>query len=171
MYISRIINCQPYPPTCSLISIKHAHIQPAIHIQIHSYVTIYKHVPNMLINIVFCFAVLFPILRIKHELLNLVKNLLRYNKLDIPNDEVFLVDLPIIRFEDLQERRHREVEEMCFICSVNYERDDVVSQLSRCGHVFHTECVGKLIHRKQHDCPFCRSSFFSGHPSLPCKNF
>ncbi|GJT01546.1 hypothetical protein Tco_1065724 [Tanacetum coccineum] len=69
----------------------------------------------MLINIVFCFAVLFPILRIKHELINLVKNLLQYNKLDIHNKDVFLVDLPVIRFEDLQERRHREVEEMSFM--------------------------------------------------------
>ncbi|PWA67723.1 RING-H2 finger protein ATL18 [Artemisia annua] len=127
----------------------------------------------MFINILFCLAVLFPILRIKKELHIILKNLFQHNKLELHQheSEIFMLDLPIIRFEDLQERRHREVEEMCFICSVNYERDDVVSQLSRCGHVFHTECVGKLIHRKQHDCPFCRSSFFSGCPSVPCKNF
>ncbi|GJV14838.1 ALP1-like protein [Tanacetum coccineum] len=95
--------------------------------------------------------------------------LYKQNRLELHEHEsdIFMLDLPIIRFEDLQERRHREVEEMCFICSVNYERDDVVSQLNRCGHVFHTQCVGKLIHRKQHDCPFCRSSFFSGCPSVP----
>ncbi|GJT39855.1 hypothetical protein Tco_0939720 [Tanacetum coccineum] len=74
----------------------------------------------MLINILFCFAVIFPILRIKHELLNLLKNLFRYSKLDIHNEElVLLVDLPIIRFEDLQERRHREVEEMCFVMGIS----------------------------------------------------
>ncbi|PWA39944.1 RING-H2 finger protein ATL18 [Artemisia annua] len=90
-------------------------------------------------------------------------------KLNLQNEQVYLVDLPIIRFEDLQERTRREVEEMCFICSANYVSDDVVSQLSRCGHVFHSECVGKLIQRKQHDCPFCRSSFFSGSLAIPCK--
>ncbi|PWA87391.1 RING-H2 finger protein ATL18 [Artemisia annua] len=123
----------------------------------------------MLFNIIFCSAVLFPILRIKHELFILLKNFFQYRKLDHQSEQVYLVDLPIIRFEDLQERRHREVEEMCFICSANYVSDDVVFQLSRCGHVFHSECVGKLIQRKQHDCPFCRSSFFSGSLAIPCK--
>nr|GEW58342.1 hypothetical protein [Tanacetum cinerariifolium] len=85
----------------------------------------------MLINIIFCSVVLFLILRIRHELFTLLKNFCQYSKLDLQNEEVSLVDLPIIRFEDLQERRHREVEEMCFICSANYVSDDVVSQLSR----------------------------------------
>ncbi|KAJ0550535.1 putative chromatin regulator PHD family [Helianthus annuus] len=131
----------------------------------------------MLINILFCLSVLFPIFRIKTELINLLKNfflyIFGYDNVYLLHHEsaLFHVDLPIIRFEDLQERRHREVEEMCFVCSKNYERDDVVCQLSRCGHVFHSECVGKLINGKQADCPFCRASFFSGLPSVPCKNF
>ncbi|KAK1421200.1 hypothetical protein QVD17_23367 [Tagetes erecta] len=131
----------------------------------------------MMINILFCLSVIFPIYRIKSELLKLIKSSVLYvfrsDKLNLHHhqSELYAPDLPIIRFEDLQERRRREVEEMCFICSANYERDDVVCQLSRCGHVYHSECVGKLIHRKQTDCPFCRSSFFSGRSSALSKNF
>ncbi|KAK9078717.1 hypothetical protein SSX86_002774 [Deinandra increscens subsp. villosa] len=127
----------------------------------------------MVINIIFLLSVLLPIFRIRNELFNLLKtSFLHIFGSDLHHNEsdLFMVDLPIIRFQDLQERRRREVEELCFICSKNYEGDDVVCQLSRCGHVYHYECVGKLIHRKQTDCPFCRSSFFSGHPSVPCKN-
>ncbi|KAJ0771271.1 putative chromatin regulator PHD family [Helianthus annuus] len=131
----------------------------------------------MVINILFCLSVLLPIIRIKTELFNLLKNsflyIFRYDDVYLHRHEsdISMMDLPIIRFEDLQERRHREVEEMCFVCSNNYEGNDVVCQLSRCGHVFHTECIGKLIHSKQADCPFCRTSFFSGLPSVSCKNF
>ncbi|KAJ9546001.1 hypothetical protein OSB04_025708 [Centaurea solstitialis] len=77
-------------------------------------------------------------------------------------EDACLVDLPIIRFQDLHNQGHRHVERMCFICSADYQKDDVLSQLGRCGHVYHYECVGKLLHRKQTCCPFCRSSIFSG---------
>ncbi|KAI3748527.1 hypothetical protein L6452_11656 [Arctium lappa] len=133
----------------------------------------------MMIDIIFCSSVLFPIFRIKRQLLNLLHDsfsyVFRYNSLylhlHLHQSDLCLMDLPIIRFEDLQDRRQREVEEMCFACSTNYDNDDIVCQLSRCGHVFHSECVGKLIHQKVSDCPFCRSSFFSRRLSLPRLNF
>ncbi|KAL8241190.1 hypothetical protein R6Q59_014545 [Mikania micrantha] len=130
----------------------------------------------MAINIIFCLSVLIPIFRSKKEVLDLLKNsffyIFRYEKFHLRKheSELLTIDLPIIRFQDLQDRRRRDVEEMCFACSTNYEGDDVVCQLSRCGHVFHSDCVGKLIHRRQTDCPFCRTSFFSGCSSVPCKN-
>ncbi|KAJ9540249.1 hypothetical protein OSB04_026755 [Centaurea solstitialis] len=128
-----------------------------------------------IIDLIFFFSVLFLIFRIKTELFNLLKDsfsrVFFRSDLRHHHEAADTADLPIIRFQDLQDRRrHTAVEEMCFVCSVNYDGDDVVSQLSRCGHVFHTECVGKLIHRKQPNCPFCRSSFFSGRPSPACKN-
>ncbi|KAI3799632.1 hypothetical protein L1987_34931 [Smallanthus sonchifolius] len=131
----------------------------------------------MMITLILCFSFFFLIFRIRYELLNLLNNsflyLFRYDSDYIHHHEsgVNLVDLPIIRFQDLQERRRREVEEICFICFANYGSDDVVCSLSRCGHVFHSECVGKLIHRKQSECPFCCSSFFSGRSSVPSKIF
>ncbi|KAJ0683762.1 putative chromatin regulator PHD family [Helianthus annuus] len=117
------------------------------------------------------------ILRIKNELLTLLKHsisyLFRYGGVDsdLHEEHVCLVDLPIIRFQDLQNIRQRYVERMCFICLKDYDSDDVVSQLSRCGHVFHTDCVGKLLHEKETWCPFCRTPVFSGLSLVPSKSF
>ncbi|KAI3778375.1 hypothetical protein L2E82_07617 [Cichorium intybus] len=126
----------------------------------------------MVMNIILYLCILFPIFRVKYELLNLITGfvfyLLRYDH-DTPYPS--LVDLPVIRFEDLNYRRNRSVEEMCFICSADYRPDDVVCQLSRCHHVFHSDCVGQLLHQKQPSCPFCRSPIFSGLSPMACKNF
>ncbi|KAL7590445.1 hypothetical protein Lser_V15G36472 [Lactuca serriola] len=126
----------------------------------------------MVMNIIFFLCILFPVFRIKHELLNLLKkfflNLFRYDE-STPHQR--LVDLPVIRFEDLLERRQRSVEEMCFICSADYHLDDVVCQLSRCRHVFHSHCVGQLLQRRQSTCPFCHSPIFSGISPMDCKIF
>ncbi|KAI3783687.1 hypothetical protein L1987_42773 [Smallanthus sonchifolius] len=131
----------------------------------------------MMMNIIFYICLLFPILRIKSELLNLIKDtvlhLLGYGGINpgYHQEDVCLVDLPVIRFEDLQNHRHRSVDRMCFICSEDYKKDDVLSQLSRCGHVFHSDCVGKRLHPKQTSCPFCRTPVFSGLSHVPCKSF
>ncbi|CAH1420193.1 unnamed protein product [Lactuca virosa] len=126
----------------------------------------------MLMNIVFYLCILFPVFRIKQDLLKLIKDFFFYlfrceNSTPYPS----LVDLPVIRFEDLLDRRQRSVEEMCFVCSADYHLDDVVCQLSRCRHVFHSDCVGQLLHRKQPSCPFCRSPIFSGLSPTACKTF
>ncbi|KAL8218321.1 hypothetical protein R6Q57_021694 [Mikania cordata] len=37
-----------------------------------------------------------------------------------------VLDLPVIRFEDLQDRRRqRSFDELCFICLKEYEKDDI----------------------------------------------
>ncbi|KAF5780015.1 putative chromatin regulator PHD family [Helianthus annuus] len=116
---------------------------------------------------------LFLTLRIKSELLTLLKHsisyLFRYAGVDsdLHDKQLWLVDLPIIRFEDLQSLRQRHVDRMCFICSKDYNGDDVVCLLSRCGDVFHAECVGKLLHGKENSCPYCRTPVFSGLSQVP----
>ncbi|KAL8233427.1 hypothetical protein R6Q59_019527 [Mikania micrantha] len=123
-----------------------------------------QNIPKMemiviLINICVTF---FLILRIKTQLLTLVKHSVSHLFQNAGEDDECLVDLPIIRFEDLLNLRRRSVDRMCFICSKDYDTHDVVCQLSRCGDVFHSDCVGKLIHRKQTYCPCCRTPVFSG---------
>ncbi|KAL8233231.1 hypothetical protein R6Q57_003009 [Mikania cordata] len=89
-----------------------------------------------------------------------------FYKKDDEECNLSLIDLPIIRFEDLHNHRHRPVDDrMCFICSQDYHKDDVICQLSRCGHVFHSHCVAKLLNTKRNYCPFCRAPFFSGLPT------
>ncbi|KAI3807633.1 hypothetical protein L1987_23565 [Smallanthus sonchifolius] len=128
----------------------------------------------MIIDIIFYVCLLIPVLRIKSDLLNLIKDSVAYwfgyggVNPRYHQEDVCLVDLPIIRFQDLHNHRQRSVDRMCFICSADYDKDDVLCQLGRCGHVFHSDCVGKLLHRKQTSCPFCRSPVFSGVSSVAC---
>lgn len=74
--------------------------------------------------------------------------------------------LPATRFDDMQRNsssrgNNDNVEEMCSICLVEFEREDVVSQLSRCQHVFHFHCIERWLHRNNFTCPLCRSLLFS----------
>ncbi|PWA77099.1 RING-H2 finger protein ATL18 [Artemisia annua] len=130
----------------------------------------------MLINILFYMCLLFPIFRIRYELLNLIKDsfsyFMGYGGINprYHQEDVCLVDLPIIRYDDLQIHRHTYVERMCFICSTDYDKEDVLCQLSRCGHVFHSDCVGKLLHMKRNSCPYCHAPVFSGLASSHLSN-
>ncbi|MFS7982982.1 putative chromatin regulator PHD family [Helianthus anomalus] len=117
----------------------------------------------MIMDIIFYICLLLPILRIKSDLFNLLIRFFNHQ------EDVCLVDLPVIRFEELQNHGHRSVDRMCFICSADYDKDDVICQLSRCGHAFHSDCVGNMLHGKQTSCPFCRSPVFSG--IVGCSSF
>ncbi|KAJ6937999.1 hypothetical protein NC652_012320 [Populus alba x Populus x berolinensis] len=57
------------------------------------------------------------------------------------------------RFEKVQKK-----DVSCSICLVELEKEDMVSQLSRCMHVFHTDCIDKWIQRDHFTCPLCRTS-------------
>ncbi|KAJ6369118.1 hypothetical protein OIU78_001481 [Salix suchowensis] len=62
--------------------------------------------------------------------------------------------LPVAcRFEKVQKK-----DESCSICLVEMEEEDAVSQLSRCMHVFHMDCIDKWIQRDHFTCPLCRTS-------------
>ncbi|KEH44462.1 anaphase-promoting complex subunit 11 RING-H2 finger protein [Medicago truncatula] len=57
--------------------------------------------------------------------------------------------LPAVRFEDLD----GDEDEICSICLVEFEREDGVSKLRRCGHVFHFNCINQWLERSQFSCP------------------
>ncbi|KAJ9553736.1 hypothetical protein OSB04_017781, partial [Centaurea solstitialis] len=119
-----------------------------------------------LINIFFYLCILLPILRIRHDLLDFVFYVFRNDYYYNADPRLRFVDLPIIRFGDLRYRRHGSVDDMCLMCSRDYDHDHVVCQLRRCGHVFHSDCVAELLQTEQHHCPFCRSPIFSGLPTV-----
>lgn len=80
--------------------------------------------------------------------------------------EMINVCLPVSRFQDLKpnsncSRSGRSgevlVEEVCSICLVEFDEEDLVSQLQKCGHVFHMNCIEKWVDRDHFTCPLCRS--------------
>lgn len=46
----------------------------------------------------------------------------------------------------------------CTICLSDYEKDENVSYLNTCNHLFHTTCVDKWLREFNHKCPVCRLS-------------
>lgn len=113
-------------------------------------------------TVLFYGCILFLLFRTNiHDLIRIFKRFVNSMfRGDHLQDLTFLLDLPIIQFEDLQtRRRHSSFDETCFICLKEYEKYDILTQL-RCNHVYHTECIGTLMNDYELCCPFCKSSIF-----------
>lgn len=120
-------------------------------------------------------CVVFPFRQIKQSVVSLLLfgNILYDRRKE---DEVVVIDdlinysmktsksLPEGRFEDME---GCEEVEMCSICLVDFQNQDTVSQVSRCMHVFHAECIHKWIQRDEFTCPLCRSGLFDVDVNCP----
>lgn len=74
------------------------------------------------------------------------------------------VCLQVARFEDLKFSTgccNAAEEEVCSICLVELDNDDAVSQIQKCKHVFHMNCIEKWMERGRFTCPLCRSVLFN----------
>ncbi|KAL3820738.1 hypothetical protein ACJIZ3_006643 [Penstemon smallii] len=83
------------------------------------------------------------------------------------------INLPVSRFQDLDSSNKGSIddeEEMCSICLMEFQNEDLVNKLPKCGHLFHMECMEKWLDRCQFTCPLCRSLVLDVHSS-PCKNW
>ena len=49
-------------------------------------------------------------------------------------------------------------QDQCTICLSTYEKDEAVSYLNTCNHLFHTTCINKWLLEFNHKCPICRKS-------------
>lgn len=58
----------------------------------------------------------------------------------------------------------------CSICLAEYQREDMVSQLLRCRHVFHIHCIKSWLDRNQFTCPLCRDLFLHANAPRLAKN-
>eukprot|EP00927_Polykrikos_kofoidii_P075148 TRINITY_DN7121_c0_g1_i1.p1 TRINITY_DN7121_c0_g1~~TRINITY_DN7121_c0_g1_i1.p1 ORF type:complete len:444 (-),score=44.16 TRINITY_DN7121_c0_g1_i1:29-1360(-) len=54
----------------------------------------------------------------------------------------------------------------CCICSGDFDADGGEIRITRCQHVFHTECLGAWLHRSL-SCPLCREDLTIGAQALP----
>jgi len=88
------------------------------------------------------------------------------------SSEICSIELSMRRYGDLKANAGNDGEEVeaCSVCLVEFESEDMVSQLPRCGHVFHMVCIEKWVERSQFTCPLCRSLFLSKQASAwePC---
>ncbi|KAI6677443.1 hypothetical protein NL676_038239 [Syzygium grande] len=85
-----------------------------------------------------------------------------------PQESSSSFQLPVGRFQDLQksgEVEDGDHEKTCSICLVDYEGEDLVSKLHRCGHMFHMDCIERWLERSQFTCPLCRKLVFDAKSS------
>lgn len=103
-------------------------------------------------SVAFYIFIVIPLLQLKRGLDRILGFLLFKNA-----DEGFVEELAaylsVSRFEELEEAE----EGMCSICLMEFEKDDAVSRLCRCGHVFHMDCMEKWLDCCQLTCPLCRA--------------
>lgn len=116
--------------------------------------------------IVFYTCIWIPCLRLKRALLRIL------GIISLAYDEEFGTEpsLPVGRFVDLQSCRDRKNEELmeescCSVCLVEFDKEDLVSKLPKCGHVFHFDCIESWVNCNQFTCPLCRSFLLNVKPS------
>lgn len=116
------------------------------------------------VTIVFYTCILIPLMQLKKALASMVLFSCETKGMAKEMEFPEIPSLPVARFEDLKGHNcDEEKEEICSICLVEYEGEDAVSKLGRCGHVFHLNCIEQWILRNQFSCPLCRSFLFSHH--------
>ncbi|KAF6160916.1 hypothetical protein GIB67_025451 [Kingdonia uniflora] len=118
------------------------------------------------ITIVFYTCVWIPFIQIKHALMCMFGLDTFYLECLQFEDEHLLA----VKFELLKEkccttnetgsaRRRRAVDESCAVCLDEFQGEEVVSELSGCGHMFHSRCIKSWADRYRFTCPLCRSVF------------
>ncbi|KAL2323922.1 hypothetical protein Fmac_022980 [Flemingia macrophylla] len=115
------------------------------------------------VSIVLYTCILIPLMELKRALGRVVLFSCETKLVAREMDLVETPSLPVTRYEDLR-FECEDHDEICSICLVEYEGEDAVTKLARCGHVFHLSCIHQWIQHNQFSCPLCRSFFFSQHP-------
>ncbi|KAI5665201.1 hypothetical protein M9H77_24524 [Catharanthus roseus] len=110
-------------------------------------------------TIIFYTCVWIPIKQIKEAILDILTSIFsafrRHGKGNDRDDSIVvveLVDLPAEKFGELPPAAGCD----CSICLAEYESEDMVTRLPRCGHVFHVDCIRRWLDRNQFTCPLCR---------------
>ena len=52
-------------------------------------------------------------------------------------------------------------EASCSICLEHYTHEDPASQVTQCGHIFHTPCMTEWVESGSSTCPMCRAQLFT----------
>tara|TARA_B100000787_G_C16197105_1_gene301749 strand:+ start:933 stop:1529 length:597 start_codon:yes stop_codon:yes gene_type:complete len=59
-----------------------------------------------------------------------------------------------------------EEEDLCTICRIENQNNDIIRVINRCGHSFHQTCLDQWLINK-HTCPVCRGSLRDNAEDVP----
>ncbi|KAK2665770.1 hypothetical protein Ddye_004344 [Dipteronia dyeriana] len=105
---------------------------------------VYFESPLCVASLVFYLCILMPLRQVKNVVVRII-----LGGEDIEEAEETLDQLVVPYLE--------EEEGMCSICLVELDKEEAVSRLSRCGHIFHMDCIQRWLHSNHFTCPLCRS--------------
>lgn len=121
---------------------------------------VYMEWPLCVASVVVYMCIWMPL----HQVKNITLILLKRVKVVTENEEAEELE-PYLSMHVLEDGE--DGGEMCSICLVEFDKREVVSRLSRCGHVFHQECIDRWIDCNHFTCPLCRTFLLTGH-TLSC---
>ncbi|KAK0581324.1 hypothetical protein LWI29_012468 [Acer saccharum] len=113
---------------------------------------VYFESPLCVASLVFYLCILMPLRQLKNAVVRILLGGVEEEAEEIL-DQLVVPYLSVCKFD----KETEEVEEMCSICLVELDEEDVVSRLSRCGHIFHMDCIQRWLHSYHFTCPLCRS--------------
>ena len=61
----------------------------------------------------------------------------------------------LIVSKKFKEIKNNDIDKKCPICCCDYKDNDLVTELPKCGHIFHSECLFKWFETSE-NCPLCR---------------
>ncbi|XXG71225.1 hypothetical protein AAC387_Pa07g0527 [Persea americana] len=64
------------------------------------------------------------------------------------------------RFGEFECSADAGVDGMCSICLGEFDREDLVSWVPGCRHLFHAACITRWLDQERFTCPLCRSVIF-----------
>ncbi|KAL5856311.1 hypothetical protein ACOSQ4_006113 [Xanthoceras sorbifolium] len=108
--------------------------------------------PLSVASLVFYICILIPLCQLKNAVV--IRILGGVAEDDESSHLVAVPNLSVCKFE---EESSSSSEEMCSICLMEFDEEDVVSRVSRCGHIFHMDCMERWLHCNHFTCPLCRS--------------
>lgn len=114
-----------------------------------------------IISILFYTCIWIPFIELKKVIVSILSIMFFFFfffKYDNEKDDDEQPWFPVARFVDLKAKME---ENTCSICLVDFGKQDLVSKLSKCEHVFHMDCIENWLNSYHFTCPLCRSSFLN----------
>ncbi|KAG5514565.1 hypothetical protein RHGRI_035837 [Rhododendron griersonianum] len=72
-------------------------------------------------------------------------------------DEFLIREIPTFQYRKIQSRDREEFIYKCIVCLSEFQEQDVLRVLPKCGHGFHLDCIDIWL-QSNANCPLCRTS-------------
>lgn len=119
------------------------------------------------LTIIFYTCVWLPLSHLKEAMLNAVRAVFGpFGHMEAVVHEVGLVGtdeldgILTVKFEEFEGLEETNGDGVCSICLGEFEREELVSRLPGCRHLFHAICITRWLDWDRFTCPLCRSLIF-----------